>query len=655
MKLSTKLTLGFALLSLLSTSVLTLYATKQLSLHYVQSELAKQRQVQSLLLNNISGVYYNYLNQQILAATATRTELTYKARLLTNSASDLLLTEANLMDFFRRQQRSLQELNNDLVIMKADELALPPLQPAALSARSIGGDNLLNSMRASFHNRRNSYYLSLYQDNSPGNILTGGNFISYIFLMPTYPQYVFALLQNIDDLMHAYSQDDGVMLDLLKSSFNDLSLFNQGQGIALTADATSGQIRLTTNQKPQFDSIPQALSSRLTPLLSPHRDIEQFEFEFENYYICADYYRPLNWYILTLQDKAAVLKPAARMAAGSVCIGLAILLVSVICALFTARHLTKRLSQIAAQANQLNLQALQDPAQLSALTASLQLQGQDEVTDLGKTIARIGGALSQNLAQLMQATQQSERLQGELNAARQIQEGMLPPPGSLPAEPCFDCAGFLEPAKEVGGDFYDAFYLNEDHCKAAVIIGDVSDKGVPAALFMSMTLSLVKSALALGFSPAHCLNEVNQQLASRNPNLMFVTLYCAVFDLKSGKFEAVNAGHCQPLVCTAGGVHALTEISGPAVGPFEDIRYSTYQGELPAGSCLLLYTDGVTEAQDQDLKLFGSERLQDLAASQHFYRQKPADVISGILQSIADFRKEAAQSDDLTLLCVRRD
>lgn len=651
MKLRTKLIGVFAALTVLSTGALTVFSTVSQRSNYIDNELSKQRQVLTLLQSNISGQYYNYINQQILAAFAVRSELKTKARMIDALLADRDLSPEKLQQFLAARQPQLQEGGLDLALLQSGQLTLPPLQKEAMQGRSVGGQDLQETMLAAYRNQRQSYYLSLYQQQSDPAARRHGNFLSYTFISRAYPDCVFTLLQNIDHLLDEYAADNDMMIELLRGGFRELSAYMQGT--ALTADACSLKVLLSASSEQEaLSQLSLSLEQPLAPLKSGQQRLLQFEQDGQM--ICAAYFRPLNWYILTLRSADAILQPAFRQAAISAGIGLAVLLLSVLTAFAAASRLTSKLSLIASRARSLNLQMLQDQQKLDDFTAALQVKSNDEVGDLKQAIVQMCSALSLNLTQLMQATQLSERLEGELNAARQIQLGMLPESGSLPVTQTLQCAGFLEPAKAVGGDFYDAFYLNPERTKAAFIIGDVSDKGVPAALFMSMTLSLIKGALSMGMPPAQAVSAVNTQLSERNPNLMFVTLYCAVIDLANGEFEAVNAGHCPPILCTIEEVSELNEISGPAAGPLSEISYTSYKARLPEHSCLLLYTDGVSEAQNSKLEFFGSEKIRELAQRLQFYRLPPQQTMELVLKEIADFRGDYMQTDDITLFCLSR-
>ena len=266
----------------------------------------------------------------------------------------------------------------------------------------------------------------------------------------------------------------------------------------------------------------------------------------------------------------------------------------------------------------------------------------------------INNALNQ-LRRLKEADQNRDQLasvQRELTVARSIQQSMLPH-GFLPfaGSAALDVAATMLPARNVGGDFYDYFQLDAD--RFGFVIGDVSGKGVPAALFMAMSRTVLKAVALRGQPPGECLREVNAFLCGENHAELFVTVFYGILNFRTGQLQHSNGGHNPPYVLTAGGeLTALdAEMSGTVLGMLEDADYPTCQTQLLAGDALFLYTDGVTEATDPQGKMFGVERLEV------FLQQSKApsadDLVQGDLTAVQQFAAGAAQSDDITAVAVR--
>ena len=249
-----------------------------------------------------------------------------------------------------------------------------------------------------------------------------------------------------------------------------------------------------------------------------------------------------------------------------------------------------------------------------------------------------------------QIAAEQERIHAELNVARRIQAGALPSEfPAYPERPEFDVYALMDPAKEVGGDFYDFFLVDETHL--ALVIGDVSDKGVPAALFMMTTKTLVRARTRQGGTPAEILRDVNAQLCEGNGSGMFVTVYLAIVDLATGRGLAVNAGHEDPVLRRAGGGFELVKYRHDRMlAMWPDRNFTGRAFELRPGDTLLVYTDGVPESATADRTFYGADRL---AAFLNGHRELALEsLVKALRADIAAFAAGAPQSDDITVLAV---
>lgn len=245
-----------------------------------------------------------------------------------------------------------------------------------------------------------------------------------------------------------------------------------------------------------------------------------------------------------------------------------------------------------------------------------------------------------------------ERLQQDMQAAAEIQASMIPERGKLfPALPQVDCAGAMIPAVEVAGDFFDACMIWDDLLFFAV--GDVSGKGVPAALFMAKTVPLLRMEASRLQSVPRLLTAVNDALCENNPGCMFVTLACGILDLASGELVYGNAGHVPPVLVRGGGAapEFLDVAPDMVLGVIPGHEYSHRTVRLQPGDALLFYSDGVTEAFDARNDAYGKERLLDVLRAKG---QAPAvDIVGAVHRDVAAFAAGARQSDDIALLAVR--
>ena len=214
----------------------------------------------------------------------------------------------------------------------------------------------------------------------------------------------------------------------------------------------------------------------------------------------------------------------------------------------------------------------------------------------------------------------------------------------------FDIYATMTPAKEVGGDFYDFFLVDDDHL--ALIIADVSGKGVPAALFMVITKVLLKNSAQSGKSPKEIFEDVNANLCANNPIDMFVTAWMGILEISTGKLICSNAGHEYPALCRANGSYELIkDPHGLVLACMDDSTYQNYELQLFPGDTLYVYTDGVAEATDSENQLFGTDRM--LVSLNKNIGAKPVELLPRVKEDIDAFVGEAPQFDDITMLGIR--
>ena len=276
----------------------------------------------------------------------------------------------------------------------------------------------------------------------------------------------------------------------------------------------------------------------------------------------------------------------------------------------------------------------------------------DEVGSLAEAMSAMIARLQRYLIEMEAATVARERVEGELSAARDIQIGMLP--RRFPAFPHrseIDIHALLDPAKEVGGDLYN--YAMIDDNRLFFVIGDVSGKGVPAALFMAMTSTLFKAASMTATSAAALMARVNAELVRDNAATLFVTAFAGIIDLRDGQVEYADAGHEAPFLVRAdGGISRLPKPEGMALGIFDDARFESAMLKLEPGDSLVLFTDGVSEATTADEEFFTVDRIA--AALAELAEQNSARAITGgLFDRVNLFVGDAPQFDDIAILAVQ--
>ena len=272
-----------------------------------------------------------------------------------------------------------------------------------------------------------------------------------------------------------------------------------------------------------------------------------------------------------------------------------------------------------------------------------------EISNLAKSVDKMEDDMLTYMNNLTLVTKEKERMGAELSIASTIQENSIP--HKFPAFPdrCdFDIYASITPAKEVGGDFYNFFLVDSDHL--AVVIADVSGKGIPAALFMMATNILISDRTKMGGTPGEILTFVNQGICEHNEADMFVTVWLGIIELSTGKIIASNAGHDDPAIYHKGeGFEIVKRKHGLVIGAMDGIKYCDYELKLNPGDKLFLYTDGVTEATNASKELYGMEKM--IEALNECKDSSTNEIINHIHNRVDEFVGEAPQFDDLTMLC----
>ncbi|MFH0838738.1 MAG: SpoIIE family protein phosphatase [Candidatus Omnitrophota bacterium] len=277
--------------------------------------------------------------------------------------------------------------------------------------------------------------------------------------------------------------------------------------------------------------------------------------------------------------------------------------------------------------------------------------GSDEISSLGNSFNMMASSLKTYMEELKVTTAAKERIESELKIAREIQTSFLPrlfPP--FPHRKEFEIFAMMEPAKEVGGDFYDFFFIDKN--RLCFVIGDVSGKGVPAALFMMISKILLKTAALRGLSADKIMSDVNTTIIIDNQACMFVTLFCVILNTETGELEFCNGGHNPPLVYSGTGEFEFLKIpKGVVVGVTDTVKFEAKSLMLKPNDVILLYTDGVTEAMNSKSELFSEARLK--ACLSHLTDKEPAQIIQGVKQEILGFTQGTMQSDDITMVALK--
>lgn len=278
------------------------------------------------------------------------------------------------------------------------------------------------------------------------------------------------------------------------------------------------------------------------------------------------------------------------------------------------------------------------------------IQSRNEIGQLAEDVIDLAREIDNYTKMIAAISAEEERIGTELALAARIQESMLPmtfPP--FPERKEFEIYARMDPAKEVGGDFYDFFFIDEDHL--CLVIADVSGKGVPAAMFMTISKIILSNTAKLGKSPSETLENANTAICPNNTEEMFVTVWMGILELSTGILTASNAGHEYPILKEPDGkFELLKDRHSFVIGGMEGLKYHSYELHIAPGTKLFLYTDGLPEATDAKKQMFGTDRI--LEVLNNSAEQDPEQILNAVTDAVNNFVKDAEQFDDLTMLCL---
>jgi len=464
------------------------------------------------------------------------------------------------------------------------------------------------------------------------------------------------VLESMEDFM-TVAQDTGAFACIVNENGQIiLAPDNNGLFEVMTADKAE-DLRISSNRE---------LADFISSALNFESKLDVVNMNDSDYYMACAPMDTIGWSVITVISKEITEQPAnamlteyerinddatekyykaadrARRAIVLVIIGVTI--IGIVSAFYVANRIVRpieKMTKTIVSLGETEQQFMMDDAYRTG----------DEIEVLAKAFADISEKTVKYIEQITTITAEKQRISAELDVATQIQADMLPrifPPYPERAE--FDIYADMNPAKEVGGDFYDFFLVDDDHL--ALVMADVSGKGIPAALFMVIAKTLIKNRTMMGGTPAQILSDVNEQLCEGNEADMFVTVWLSIVDLRTGEGIAANAGHEYPAIYRAGGKYELVKSKhSPAVAVMEGMKFREHEFRLGPGDTLFVYTDGVPEATNNNEEMFGTDRMLEVLNNN--LNMPLQHIIDTMRSEIEIFVGDAEQFDDLTMLTLR--
>lgn len=598
--------------------------------------------------NIIESVLQNYLTQ-VQNGTLTQPQAQAQA-----------LQWINSLDLGGRRYAFVLEHDPDLTVLASGQPGMTATQLG--NHMDIKGQTFSQIAREDLHTSRYSFVI--YRGTQPD--ASGRNELRYSWFSMFQPWgWVLAVSDSAQHIVDQFDQQQTRLEVAFREALRSLRLAGTGFAFILDTDNRlvmplparhANLLDTADTERPELTllQLVQAIppSGEIVPI---HYDPIEEDGEVDDgvWTVKAAHIKPLGWTIVAVVPGGDLTRPATELRDRLGLLFLAGLLLSLAIAWILAARITRPLQQLSDFARQLPERDLELDEPLPANIKQLPQRHHDEVGRLATTIITMDKQLREKVRSLVQETSSRERFESELNIARDIQMGLLPLP--LPPEILqrIDLHAIMIPAKEVGGDLYDYFLLPDG--RLCFAIGDVSDKGVPAALFMAVTRTLIRASAEDETDPALLMDRVNNRLATNNPNLMFVTLIIGVLDLDSGALAWANGGHPPPCILQPDGTMRLLEgRSGPACGIIEGHHYQGYTTQLLSGETLFGYTDGISEAVGLQDQQYGEPRLYQQLSKPGAARTTACDQATALLHDVQEFVQDTEQSDDITLIIAKR-
>ncbi|MGE4519152.1 MAG: SpoIIE family protein phosphatase [Desulfobacteraceae bacterium] len=637
--IQTKILLVITAIFLVTTGSTIFFTGKDVKRSVFENETKNIENIKNIIKINAEGKYKNLLLDKWNAVITTKSQIKNESDIIVKAVSSIYNPALNNKKTVFEWIKNL-EISSDIFIADSSNNII-----FSTARKGLGSnlDNISDVKSRPLSNSINSINSSIEKFCVFSWEKNLSKQLGY-FSMLDNSGWVLGITADITEIEKETDEKINQILDVLKDNFSKIKIADSGSVFLFN----SGNDILIEPLNLSADYLTAETLNNLKNI-SDKDTYNKIIINNETYNFYSSRIKALNWYLSFFVPEKELRKPSNSLVKSLSFLISGIFVTGMIILIFAVKKFSNPLKKLTQNLKTIPEKDLTSPDLVENLKKEFPINRKDEAGLLTKAFVFMFEELQKNIKLLVDTTAEKQRIESELNIARDIQLGLLPkifPP--FPDRNEFDIYAYLKPAKEVGGDLYDFFFIDEK--SLCFVIGDVSDKGVPAALFMAITKTLIKTNAETDNSPASIMMSVNEVLSKDNPNSMFVTLIVGVLDIETGKIRYANAGHNPPVIKRNNEVFYKKGISGPVAGAVEGIIYKEMEIELDKGDMIFLYTDGVTEAMNNMKNLFSEQRLKKIIESQDFI--KSSGYIEKIKQEIDIFAETEPQSDDITMLSI---
>ena len=642
--LQTKILLLISVIFIATTASIIFLTQTDVKNAILNTEHKNLENIKKIILLNVEGKYKNLLLDKLAFIKRRKTQLQSESALLMKSLdllyqlnpdTDETLAKKNVLDWL-----STLEISSEIFLADASHDIFFHSN-GILDGKNITRIKDIKSKPVSQSINTKNSFLNKFAVFSCENQKTKK--IAYLTHLPHW-KWTLGITNDISEIEAENREKINDIIKVLRENFKQIKIAETGTIFLFNH---SGDLLV-----PPSGTYLSALTTDVIQTLMGHTDQDTpatFSMGEKNINAYTSRIKALDWYITALVPVEEIRQPANQLAARLSTVIAVIFLLGFFVLSLAVKRFSNPLKLLTQKIKHIPHGDLTAPEFTLNLKKEFYTGRKDEVGALASSFLYMFQELQTSITQLISTTTAKERIESELNVARDIQLGILPkifPP--YPEKKEFDLHAYLEPAREVGGDLFDFFMMDEDHL--CISIGDVSDKGVPAALFMVITKTLIKTYAETTDSTSTIITKINDLLSKDNPNCMFVTLLVGILNIKTGVLRYSNAGHNPPIIKSGNHTFFQKGLSGPMAGAMEGMAFKELSVTLKPGDILFFYTDGVTEAMNADQELYSDKKLLELIDTSNHLDAKA--IIERVNHDLTNFSKEAPQSDDITMLSL---